>query len=61
MSLTGIPNLSLPAKLVKGQDFITMGTDSANVPGNAPLIAELQARQTALAAANATYEEARRR
>ena len=54
-----ISNLTLLAKLGRGQEFITMGSGNAGVPGNAALIATLTTKQTALVAANAAYEETR--
>lgn len=54
-----ISELTIPQRLVKGQEFITMGTNNPDVPGNATQIAALTAAQASLLAANAAYEESR--
>lgn len=51
--------LTLPQKLVKGQQIITMSTGNTNVPGNTALVTALTTTQAALTAANDSYEEAR--
>ena len=51
--------LSIPEKLVKGQDIITMSTGNAKVPGNAALVTVLSTAQQGLASANSAYEQGR--
>ncbi len=56
---TNTSKLSIPEKLVKGQEMITMSTSNPKVPGNAALVAALNTAQAALVAANAAYEQGR--
>jgi len=51
--------LTIPEKIVKGQDIITKSTNNPLVPGNTEGVADLNTAQTALVAANAAYEAAR--
>jgi len=57
--VTNTNKLSIPEKLVKGQDIITMSTDNPNVPGNAALVAALSTAQADLVAANSAFEQGR--
>ena len=56
---TNTSKLSIPEKLGKGQEIITMSTDNPKVPGNTALVTALGTAQAALVAANAAYEQAR--
>jgi hypothetical protein len=54
-----VSDLPVPQKLIRGMEFITMGTSNPNVPGNAALITALTAAQTALQNAEEAVEQAR--
>jgi len=56
---TNVSHIPVPQKLIRGAEFITMGTSNPNVPGNAALITAMTAAQTTLQAAEAAAEEAR--
>jgi hypothetical protein len=56
-----ISSLSIPQRLIKGQEYITMGTSNPDVPGNGPALAVLTTAQADLQAAHAAYEEARQK
>ena len=51
--------LTIPEKLGKGQEIITMSTANPAVPGNTALVTALSTAQAALVAANAAYEQGR--
>lgn len=51
--------LSIPEKLGKGQEIITMSTANPAVPGNTALVTALSTAQAALVAANAAFEQGR--
>jgi hypothetical protein len=54
-----IRNLSVAAKIAKGQNIITKETANPNVPGNTAVLAAFAAKQTALEAANQAVLAAR--
>ena len=54
-----VSSLPVPQKLIRGTEFINMGTSNPNVPGNAALITALTTAQTALQEAEEAAEEAR--
>ena len=54
-----VSTLTLPQRLVKGQQIITMSTGNTNVPGNTALVTALTAAQAVLNTGNNAYEEAR--
>ncbi len=54
-----VSSLTIPEKLVKGQDIITKSTSNPGVPGNTAVLAAFSAAQVAFTAANAAYEAVR--
>ena len=54
-----ISKLTIPEKLGKGQEIITMSTGNPSVPGNAALVTTLTAAQAALTSSNAAFEQGR--
>ena len=56
INTNGIP---IPAKIVKGQEIITMSTNNPNVPGNTAALTAFSNAQADLIAANDAYETAR--
>ncbi len=54
-----ISKLPIAVQIVKGQDYISKGTNNPNVPGNAAALGEFVTAQADLIAANAAYEAAR--
>ena len=48
--------LTIPEKLIKGQDIITKSTSNPNVPGNTTVLATFNTAQAAFTAANAACE-----
>ena len=54
-----VSNLPVPQKLIRGAEFINMGTANPNVPGNATLITALTTAQTTLQTAEQAVEQAR--
>lgn len=56
-----VSKLTIPQKLLKGQDIITKSTNNPSVPGNAAALATMTAAQAAFSAANAAWDAARQR
>ena len=54
-----VATLPVPQKLIRGMEFINMGTSNPNVPGNTALITALTTAQAALQSAEAAAEQAR--
>ena len=54
-----INRLPIADKIVKGQQYITLGTDNPDVPGNAAALAAFSVAQAALITSNNAYEASR--
>ena len=54
-----VSNLPVPQKLIRGEQFINMGTSNPNVPGNAALITAMTTAQAALQNAEEAVDQAR--
>ena len=54
-----VSHIPVPQKLVRGMEFINMGTGNPNVPGNAALITAMTTAQTALQNAEEAMVQAR--